>query len=211
MVPVYGLGKFLDAHAGVEASALRALDLRDKGKVCAILYTDDQVFVVSSASELQRTMRLVSEWMRLHGALLHVALEKTVVFALGMRSQPPRIFLETEVGCAATLLVTGTAKKRLRYMWDVYGGVQVTLSRRLAAARGAFATLFCYVQSCAIPILFAMNLFLSKIDGKLTFFRLLYMVGEDSESQLVELEEQCRSCATCLLGPMCASFATSWA
>jgi len=181
---------FLDAHADVEASALRALDLRDSGRICAVFHADDPVFLASSAGELQRVMNLVSVWMRLHGALLHVGAEKTVVFNLGAYSRPPSIFLETQVGRPPTLLATGDIKKWLGYMWDVYGGVEVTKNKRFAAARAAFSSLYSYVQSGAVPIAFAVHLYISKVDGTLSFFRWLYMLGLDCESLLDALEEQ---------------------
>ena len=93
----------LARDSDLEASALRALDLADENRICALFHADDPLFPASSAGEMQRTMDLVYEWSMNHGATFNVTCNRTVVFCMNGFGEMPSIVCGRGISFPVTL------------------------------------------------------------------------------------------------------------
>ena len=99
---------------------MRALDIIDPDRTVALFHADDPVFLASSHGEIVRTMKIVSEWSRVHGATFHVSKQKTVVFRVGGLGPMHPVPFELSPSRLVDL-ETGLTQKWLGWMWNCEG------------------------------------------------------------------------------------------
>ena len=156
----------LQAYPDLEASAARALDLRDPGRLAILLHADDPVLLASSWGELCRMILMIERWAPGHGARFHVSDDKSVVFRLGESGQVQPIFFRPSPSAPSTSLsLCSDAHRWLGWLWTEAGGAAETLQARIRVASGCFSTLAGLCTSQAIPLPFALNIFEGKVDA----------------------------------------------
>ncbi|CAE7431354.1 unnamed protein product, partial [Symbiodinium sp. CCMP2456] len=138
----------LQAYPDLEASAARALDLRDPGRLAILLHADDPVLLASSWGELCRMILMIERWAPGHGARFHVSDDKSVVFRLGGSGQVQPIFFRPSPSAPSTSLsLCSDAHRWLGWLWTE-----------------------------AIPLPFALNIFEGKVDACMRPGRWVYAV-----------------------------------
>ena len=165
----------LQAYPDLEASAARALDLRDPGRLAILLHADDPVLLASSWGELCRMILMIERWAPGHGARFHVSDDKSVVFRLGGSGQVQPIFFRPSPS-APSLSLCSDAHRWLGWLWTEAGGAAETLQARIRVASGCFSTLAGLCTSQAIPLPFALNIFEGKVDACMRPGRWIYAV-----------------------------------
>ena len=177
----------LQADPDLEASAARAIDLRDQNRLCLLLHADDPVFLASSWGELCRMVLMIERWAPAHGARFHISDNKTLVFRLGGFGQMQHIFFRPSPSATCASLSRGSGPHRwLGWMWTEDGGALETLQARLHAASGVFSTLAGLCSSNVVPLPFVLKLFEGKVDACMRPGRWLFAVLATDAAQILD-------------------------
>jgi len=169
----------LTANRNLEASAARALDLRDPHRLPILLQADDPVIMASSVGEMARVLKVVSSWCTLYKAEFHNS-GKTVLQVVGppdacMRiKRLARLYFQGGAGKVAALLGWKDLHKWLGLLWSADGTWSAHVAAKLGLASSLVACLVGYLQSGAVPLAVVMEAFELKIEGALRFGRWLW-------------------------------------
>ena len=169
----------LEQNKDLEASAARALDMRDPGRIAIILQADDPVIFASSAGEMHRTLGIVSSWCRLYktefhtdgkGVLQVVAHDQVrqVVHSqvkLHFRGAPDK---------APAELPWVQQHKWLGLLWRADGNWLPFARQRIGAASSLVATLTGFIIHARLPLALGLAAFDIKVESMLRFGRWLW-------------------------------------
>jgi len=175
----------LSLHPNLEASALRALDLTAPSRVPVVLHADDPFFVASSWGAMQLMLDFVGQWAYQQKVAFHVGRAKTALLnctlnqAEDVHSRFPLYF--PIVNLERIQLSVSDEHKWLGIFWNNQLDFQSALKRRIGYVTGMVANLAGMVASHTVPLMIAVQLFESKVEGTMRFGRWLILLCENAE------------------------------
>ena len=157
------------------------IDLLSDERLAAILHADDPIFLSSTAGDLQAMCNVISDWAVRHRASFHVTSRKSVVIPMlapGIDTGPALavpVFLTTESqGRQQRHKLTMSLSHRwLGMLWSACLDFAPELNNRLALADKNATEIILLVESRALPLDMAIEIFESKVDGLLAYGRWL--------------------------------------
>ena len=193
----------LRANAELEASALKALDLTAPARLAVVLHADDPVTLESSKGALQAAVNLISAWAYRKRAQFHVGPSKTVVMVVGPAAaheadyQEKPICMPARDGTAPTPLSLACQHRWLGMLWANNLVFTAAARSRIGQAASQYSILVGLVESRAIPLPLAVELFEAKVDARVQPGRWLFAL---TDGVCALLDEQYDSWARGLLG-----------
>ena len=178
----------LQADATLEASALRAINDLAPHRLVAVLHADDPVILGCCRGETQRSLNILSDWARRHGASFHVGESKTV--SMICCSSP----CVSPTACGPSLLLDNLPlafKNQHRWLgitWSASLSFQDTLSQKAALAGAIWSSICGLLHGHAFPLDLALSLFRSKVLPVLLFGACLYGLEANLEEFLSRLQ-----------------------
>ena len=172
----------LTMHPNLEASALRALDLRAGKRVPIVLHADDPFFVASSWGAMQQMLDFVGQWAHANKVAFHVGNNKTVVLNFtddspaALQARCPLFY--PIIGLDRKLLTVSNEHKWLGLLWNMRLDFRSALKRKIGHGSCLVASLAGMVSAHTIPLAMGVQLFESKVEGAMRFGRWLFILSE---------------------------------